>query len=443
MPDIADFEFHVYNKQMWKMGTIGSPRAVSGTLARHLPGSFQFTLSSSDPMLDEIFHKGSRVGITYRGVDEFSGMRRPLSGKLTENGDVQFQVQGDRRILTNTLAWIAPGNPIAPTSLDGSTPEGRAQSNLASGAVVQSGTVQGQTGYVDWSSAGTLNSVEDAIKWLCKVNLIDRLRRPVQIAPSQGRGGAVAGILPNIRMASLAEGLQPLLDLTGLRITVVQHPQDEFYTLDVEEQEEWGPQLTTTSGIVTDGDWSMSPFSASRIIVGGPGDIAARAFWEVRDSTGLEEDYNDIIEVFRDATSGSMNWPSMFTDPYKVAKYYLLRSEVAAGDKDEFRTYLEQAGASGLLDGQALSSVSATLSETDQFHYGGDDGVRLNMSMKIKAANLQVFEDVVTEAKFSYTADNGLEVQPVLGSITDDPTRKLSESILRFARAQRKMQRSR
>lgn len=450
MANIDDIEINVWDKRRWWQGRIGSPKAVTGSFMRHAPGSFQFTLSRNDDMLDEIFRKGARVGITYRGVDEFSGMRRQMSGKLTDTGDVQFQVQGDRRILENTLAWINPDAPIAPTSLDGTTIAGRAQANLARGEDLvpgAPGTVQNQTGYVSWEDwsdtlGGAAGSAEAAIKWLCRKNLVERMSRPVVIAPDQGRGGDVFGMLPNIRMSSLSEGIQPILDASGLMLQVVQHPGDEFLTLDVTASEAWGPELSATSGIVADGDWSFAPPNITRAILGGPGDIAARAFWEVRDRTGLEDEYGDVIEVFRDATSGNLQWPTTLTDPYKVAKYYLLRSDVAQADKDTFRNYLNQAGADGLLAGLPNTSVNAKLSEQGEFRYGGEDGVRLNMWMDIKAASGQVFSDVTTEAELNLSS-SGFEVTPVLGSIKNDPTRKLAEKILQLGQAQRTMQRSR
>jgi hypothetical protein len=431
MASLADIEFHVYDRRMQRTGVLGSPRSVTGSFMRHRPGSFQFVVSATDPMLEDIFRKGARVGITYRGVDEFSGMRRNVTGSLTASGDVQFTVQGDRRLLDNHLAWIDPQGPVFPTSLDPLTPAGRGQSNLPIPALsAGAGTVDGQTGYVQWPDGSipdgryVAETAESAIKWILEQNLINRLGKRVRIAPDLKRGGDP--VFPNVRMATLSEAIQPILNESGLRVTMIQHPNDEFITIDVEESDEYGPALTAASGVVGGGTWSLNPPTTTRAMVGGPGDIAERMFWEVRDQNGLEDEYGDSIEVFRDATGANLQWPSSLADAFRVAKYYLLRPEVAED---------------GLEDGAPTTSVAAELSESGEFAYGGPDGVRLGTRCRVQAANEQVYADVIGEAKLNYGPD-GLSVVPVLGSITDDPNRKTAEAIMRLATSQRKIQRS-
>jgi hypothetical protein len=440
----SPLEIRVYDKRLAWQGNVGQPIALSGSVLEAAPGSFQLTLGQSDPMVDDVLAKGARIGITYRDAPLFSGMRRGLSGSITASGHVQATFQGDRRMLTNTLAIVAHANPISPSSLDGSTPEGRAQAHLQANVPLGPvGTIQGQYGYTVWPVGEGQRPVpaETAVKWLVRVHLVERLGRPVRIAPDLGRGGVVP--LPLLRNPSVAEGVQPILDAAGLILTAVQRPGDEFVTIDVKERDLWPAPLTSAAGVVDGGSWSLNPPSATRAFVGGPGQDAARAFFEVRDATGLEDDYGDVIEVFRDATGANLKWPDTLSDQYRIAKYFLQRPEIPDADKAAFRTYIAAAGDDALSDGAATTSVNAKLAETEQLYYGGADGVQLGDRITVETEGGVLLEDVVTEAEFSYTASKGVSVTPILGARKDDPNRMLGTAIVRLAAGQRRIQRER
>lgn len=436
----SPFALTVYDKRLRPVGAIGSPVAVNGSVLLHKPGSFQLVLDPADPMVEDVLAKGSRLGVEYRGQPLFSGKRRALSGGITAAGNVQCTFQGDRRELDNVLALIAPGNPITPTSLDASTAAGQAQAPLPPGTLAPApGTTGVQAAYTIWPD--DLDSAESAIKWLLTTNLVDRVRRPVYIPPSQGRGGQVP--LPNLRNPPLSEAIQSILDASGLQVTAIQKRGDEFVTIDVRQSGVWAAPLTKESGILDDGVWSLTPPTATRMLIGGPGEGAARAFFELRDSTGLEDEYGDVIEVFRDATGANLKWPDSLSAQYKVPAYFLLRNEVPDADKALFRSYINTAGQSGLVEGQPTTSVSATLSETEQFYFGGSDGIQLGDRVTIKTEGGVTLEDVVTEGKFSYTASGGLDVSPILGARKDDPNRRIADAIVRLATGQRTIQRDR
>ena len=439
----SPFVIRVYNKDLQEQGVIGAPIALSGSVLRNKPGSFQISIANDDPMVDDVLAKGARVGIDYRGVPLFSGQARARSGSITADGYLQFSVQGDRRLLDNTVALIAPGQPITPTSLDGTTPAGLAQAWQSPGVTPgPAGTIQGQYEFTLWPTNSTVTgSAEAMVKWLLQTNLVDRLRRPVVVAPDQARGGVVP--LPSLRNPSLAEAVQPILEASGLVLSAIQLPGDEFVTIDVRVPDVWPAPLTSASGIVDGGAWSITPPTATRAIVGGPGQGAARAFFEVRDATGLEDEYGDVIEVFRDATGANLKWPDSLAEQYRVAKYFLLRPEVTETDKALFRAYVATAGNDALLDGQPVTSVNANLAETDQFYYGGTDGIQLGDRVRVTTEGGLELEDVVTEGEFSYTASGGVKVSPILGNRKDDPSRRISDAIVRLAAGQRKIQRDR
>jgi hypothetical protein len=433
-----DLEIRVYDKSGGWVGNIGAPESVKGSVLQHAPGSFQLALRENEPYLDAVMTPGARVAIDLRGAPLFSGMRRPISGGLVVGDSPTCTIQGDRRLLDNHLALVVPGGPLAPTATSGAGRFGQAAQVDDLGPA---GTVVGQGGYMQWPSS--LSSAESLVKWLLSQNLV-RSREPVVIATDQGRGGnaRAAGVLPQVRMDKLSEAIQPLLDWSGLTLTALRD-RSGMVVVDVRESFAWPAAFTVESGVVVDGSWSITPPSATRIILGGPGQDAARAFWQVNDATGLEDEYGDSIEVFKDATGATLTWPQSLDQSLQVAKYYLLRSDVSEGNKALFRSYLDEAARGALADGAPLTSIAAELAETDQFHYGGAQGVLLGDELTVTAASGVDFHDVVTEAAISYTASEGLTVDTKLGDLTDNPDRKQARLIARLFAAQRRAARNR
>jgi hypothetical protein len=296
--------------------------------------------------------------------------------------------------------------------------------------------------YYVWPDGSTfwggpsIDTAETAIKHLVGINF-NRLGRPVTIGADLGRGGnaRAAAMLPQVRFGSLDTNLESLLEWSGLHLTLRQDPTLPTINLEVGVPAVWPQTLTVESGIILDGTWSTADPEATRTIVGGPDELGARAFWGINDATGLEAEYGDIIEVFRDATGATRNWPDTIPDFKELAKYYLLRPEVSAADKAIFSTYLDAAGAKALAEGSPTSGLSLELSETEVFHFGGTDGIQLGDTITATSRGLS-FTDQITEATLSWDATDGLVVTPRVGTKTDDPDRQLAEAIASLARAQ-------
>ncbi|TFD54211.1 hypothetical protein E3T43_12805 [Cryobacterium sp. Hh7] len=290
-------------------------------------------------------------------------------------------------------------------------------------------------GSTQWGGPA-ITTAETAIKHLIGVNFT-RLGRPVTIGADQGRGGnaVAAGMLPQVRFGSLDMNLQALIEWSGLRVTLRQDPTLPTIHVEVSVPTVWPQKLTVESGIVIDGTWSTDDPEATRIIVGGPGQETERAFWGVNDTTGLEAEYGDIIEVFRDATGATLTWPEVIPDAQQIADRYLLRPEVSAADKTIFTNYLNAAGAKSLGEGGLMSGVSLELSETEVFHFGGADGIQLGDTITVTSQGL-TFTDRITEATLSWDATDGLVVTPRVGQKTDDPDRQMAEAVAALARAQ-------
>lgn len=434
----------VHDKTMARVGRIADPVAISGVVRRNGLGAFEFRIRGTDPMAEDVLRKGCRIAIQYRGKPLYSGAVRTKQGSLLPNGDIVFQLQDDWRLLANTLALVAPTQAIKPTTMSATAASGWAQATLpgGSGTAGADGTIQGQLGHYTWPAGAPMS--ESAIKAIITANLVTRLGRAVTVKPDGARGGnaSTAGMLPIVRMLNVAEAVLPILDWSGLVLRVVQPLGGSTVEVDVYEPQTWAAPLTVGSGVVPDGTWTLSPPAATRAFVGGPGEGAARAFWEMRDATGLEADYGDIIEVFRDATGAQLDWPASVAETYRVAKYYLLRPEVSAASKTALTNYLNAAGRKGLGEGLPTTGVQATLSETEDFYFGGADGIQLGDLVTVKDASGQVFADRITEAKFSLTS-GGFTVEPVLGEKTNDPDRRLAQAVTALAASQRKLSASR
>ena len=431
----SPFEIQLYNKAFKRLGVLGAPVRLGFTPFFNTVGLGEIEVAVDDPNLAHMMPEGARVRVLYKGDLLMSGPVRSPTGNLAATGTVTFEFEDDYRLMRNTLALVMPtssvrsGGLLAPLSL---TDHAQAWTDAAVGAGLAAGS-----GYYRFPS--TVSTAEAAIKDLITKNMVTRLGRPVIVAADQGRGGdaRTAGMLPDVRMLPLDEAVASLLEWSGLGLKFEHDGVSAGITAEVWQPNTWPMELTVAGGTVTDGTWARQDPEATRIVVGGPGEDVSRAFWDVRDSTGLEAKHNDIIEVFRDATGASLTWPDALSDAYRVAKYYLLRSEVSTALKTEFTAYLNAAGRKGLADGAPKSGLSLTLSETEQFSFGPGGYERGDLITVV--SNGATFSERITSADLAETATAGVTVTPQVGERTDDPDRVLAEAIARLGAAQRRL----
>lgn len=452
------FTIDVYTKAFQWVGRITNPVSVAGSVKYHALSAFEIVLEANDPMVEDVLTKGTRITMQYRGASLFSGMVRDVRGSVLPNGLVSFIVESDWRVLANTLAWVHPFQPIAPTAVSSAgsyNPDALGQSWLPGGGSDQgeTGSVLGQSGYLLWPNGSAMwggyftRYTETAVKWIIRANLATRLGRPVTTATDLERGldhFNIAYPLPQVRMNPLSEVVGPLCESANLRLTMMQPVMGSSIIAEVTPFTTWDAPLTVGSGIVVDGSWSLKPAVGTRAVIGGPGELAARAFKTVVDATGLESEYGDVIEVLRDATGANLTWPSSFGDPVKVAKYYTLYSDatISAQLKGLFNGAFTESANKFLAEGRPVSGVQATLSETDTFHFGGTDGIQLGDTVTIASSDGQLYTDRITEAKFSLTPSE-FKVEPIVGTRTDDPTEQLAQAIAALATSQRRLSTSR
>lgn len=402
-------------------------------------GTGEFAVPLDAPVLQYLQQDGARIIARYRGEHLMSGAILDPQGEWRPDGSVRFQIEDDWRILTNSLAWPRPRGNLRPNSgLD----LGQAWQVSPAGDAF---TVTGQRGYFQWPAE--ISSAEGAIKHLVSENIVTRLGRPVVIGANRDRGGnaRAAGLLTDaatVRFDQVDEAIEPLLTFSGLHLRVWQEPGETFLRLDTFETKRWPQQLTLSSGILTEGEWSTKRATATRVIIGGPGEDAARVFYEQRD-TALEARYNDVIEIFKDSTNAPLEWPEGIPENLRNAKYAHLRNDLSAEARRALLAALTAAATKALADSAESVGLNVKLAETDSFHFHGIDGIHIGDEVDVARLNDDQseapFRDRITTAAIT-VGDSGLQINPQLGGIVDDEDDELWDYMTGLATVVRRNQ---
>lgn len=441
------FEMYVVDGQMQNRAPIGGVVGAEFT-PRHLAQpSGSFSLPDDHPLNKRLLADDARVLVRYKGEHLMSGKIRSPKGKIVAGNSVLYELQDDWRWLVNTLAWVNPNNPAQASSLGATDTDGMGQAWLPGGPTTAGadGTIQGQSGYYQFPS--NVDMTESVVKNLIRANF-DRLNRwsrglaapfdarRYTIATDQGRGYShrTAGDLPQVRNESIDTYILPLLKQAGLGIRLKQEVGATTVGIDVYQPKIYGQKLTVPSGIVTDGDWSYSSPNATNVLVGGPGDLAARL---MRYFTANSASFTtrDVIEVFKDAAGGQIDWPETLADAYRVEKYMQLRADIAPTSYADVLAGMVKGASDALTDGAPTSGVSVTLSETDRFSYGGPKGVHVGDTVTIATGDTRALEftDTLSECTLKLSNDKGLEVTPVVGDKILDPNLRYARGIVALA----------
>ncbi|WP_268966557.1 Gp37-like protein [Rathayibacter sp. Leaf248] len=436
--DAADYglDITVWDRSRRRVAPVPHFQALDGTVRHLAAGTLELVLDDDAPASGLLQAPGARVVCRLDGKHFHSGPVTSVGGQLLAGGAVRYTVGDDWAMLSKALAWIVPDGPLVPTSLDDP-----AQA-VVTGAL-RRGTVEGQSGVMAWPASQM--PVESAVKWLLGANLAQRLGLPVAIREDLGRGGTIA--LPAVgRFATLEETIVPILDAAGLGLSIWLEPGSPLINIDVYECGEYAPVIDAQSGILVSGSWTRDAPTSTRVIVGGPGEDAARVFAEYRDETGLERDWGFIGETFTSATGATPEWPKDLDESEKVAKYAPLRSDVTPESNAELATSLETAGQKTLAEGRPTAGVSAELAEAGSFYYGYRDGVRgflRGERIAIVAGAGEPIRDHITEVRLEITERDGRVITPTVGGYVDDPARETSDAIDALAAANARREKSR
>lgn len=436
----------VYDKNFMWIGRIGNPISIRGSVVFNGLSTFTVEVSANDRLVPDVIAYGARITMIYKDAQLFSGMITGVTGSLLSNGSIFLEMQSDWRILQNTVALVRPLNQIEASAIsvkNVDNPAAQAQAWLPGGSTTQgtSGTTIGQVGYYQWASSVTYS--ETALKTIIGENVITRLGRPVTLATDLNRGGNIkaAGKLPEVRMNKLEDVCLEILSFDGLGLTLQQATRDDTITVDVYEPDVWDMPLTVNSGVIVGGSWSIQSPTATRAILGGPGDLADRHFVNyTTGSTTIENEWGDLVEIFRDATSSAdLIYPEGIPfDETRVPKYYELRSDIPTNQKTTYRNSLNAAGKRALDQGAAKFGITAELAETETFTFGGTTGVQLGDQVTVEGLNGTLYTDVITECQFNF-GNKKFQVTPIVGKRVDDPNVQIANAITNLANSQRRI----
>src|SRR4029453_4127534 len=168
--------------------------------------------------------------------------------------------------------------------------------------------------------------------------------------------------------------------------------------------------LTEAGGVVLELSWTSQEAEATDVIVGGQGEGTARTFAGYAD-TALAAALGERSEVFRDARD--------------------------SGDGDVFG----ERAAETFVETDAKSGLSVKLSETSVFRYGGAGGGPVGDQVSLVVGDGLVITDTLRSASLSWTRDNGLEVTPAIGDISDSTDRQFARALASVAAGVRDLRR--
>jgi len=239
---------------------------------------------------------------------------------------------------------------------------------------------------------------ETVLKAYVTANAVTRLALPVTVAPDLGRGD---DITVSCRMHPLADRLFPAVELAGLGATVVQ--SGAGLLVDVREPATHPHELSETSGAIRAWSLARSAASATRVVVGGPGEGTARTFRAVTDAA-LETSIGQVLEKFRDATDADTT------------------------------TLLDERGAVTLAEGAPTSGLSVDLVDTPDMRYGRHLLVGDVLTLRLGDV---VVTDTLREVRMTWKPGTGPRVTPHVGLWDASPFDQLSRSVAQIARTVR------
>jgi hypothetical protein len=246
---------------------------------------------------------------------------------------------------------------------------------------------------------------ETVLKQAVLANAVNRLGEPVTIGADLGRG---ENITATFRFHPLADRLFPAVDGAGIGVTVRQHGAGLL--VDCYEPNLHPRLLTEAGGIVLEWQWTAAEAEATDVIVGGQGEGTARAFTGYQDPT-LAAAIGERIEVFRDARD--------------------------TGDGD----VMNQRAAETFAETALKTGLSVKLSETSVFRYGGFGGIHVGDRVQLEVGDGLFITDTLRSATLSWTRDNGLEVVPAIGDISDNTDRIYAQALAAVAAGVRDLRR--
>lgn len=336
------------------------------------------TVVDSHPVVPEVLPDGMRAAVwmVTLGDDNTVTKRRLLEGRIGNisgegpQGTVTIPVTDDFEMLGTVLGWPKPSAAASAQTDEYARYSGPSETR-ALAAIAANAT---------------------------------RLGLPWNVAATLGRGTAGT---TELRMHPLADKILAALTADRLRLVIERNADTGLWDIDVREGNTLARPLTPRSGVLARWEWRKQRPTATRVVVGGAGEGAARAFHVVTDSA-LETALGVPLEVFDD-------------------------SRMAEAGSD-----LTPYGVATLADRAAKAGIDATLRETSWFRFDAGS-YDLGTKLLIQIGALEV-DDVVTQIDITHDARTGFSAVPKVGFTTSDPQARLLEFVSGVASSVRSME---
>jgi hypothetical protein len=362
------FQISVYDKDLNFRGRV--PRLLEVTAnPRHMAiQTASFKIDEDNPRRTDLVAEGARCVVRLAGRHLMSTTVDTSSAEgPMRKATRTFTLSDDLAIFYDTLGWQVPG------------------ASLAGQAAAEYYDVTGPA--------------ETVVKTLVAANATTRLGRPVTVAPDLGRGDTIT---VSTRMHTLADRLIVAADLAGIGITVRQ--DGDGFVVDCYEPRTFAHTLRERTGALTSWKHSTAAPTVTRVVVGAGGEGIARVFLGPYIDSAREAAWGVVREVFVDARDLKVD------DPELAAKAATRAAEALAA-------------------GAPKSGLALTLADTPAF--GFPNAVNVGDRVPVDIGRGTVVTDVLRSAQITWRAgaNGGLNVEPQVGEISDDPDTALADAL--------------
>lgn len=374
------FRISVYDKNRLFRCQIGNPQALEVTVRHNLVSTLRMSVALDHKAVSELMADGARLVVKFKGEHLISG---PVTAEEIESNGVSglytVTVEDDFRVLREILGWPVPDASIGS---------------------------QGAREYYTY-----LGNAEYCLKTAVTHNGVNRLAVPgLTVAANLNRGATIPGGVP-VRMHPLMDQFFPAVEDAGLGVTVRQTGSN--LVLDVYQPQTFPRTLSVKGRTLKQVTMTRARPTASRVVVGGPGEGTARMFRSVTD-TARETQYGMRAETFQDARDAKDDAETGAT-------------AVGTMDARAQETLTEQGPKNG---------VSITLAGSGIFQYG-PGGFHVGDRVPVRVADGIVITEVIRECTLKWVSSGYASTEPAIGELTNQPERVTAQRIAALARRQR------
>lgn len=374
----------IYNKDRKFTGQVGAPESLTIT-PRVFPlvGTAVMVVPLSSPAVPKLRQDGARLVVEDDGEHLISG---PIDEVQidSETGMATVIVIDDADILRGILGWQVPNASIAAQlSAEYRTYTGKA---------------------------------EDVVKQVVRENGVERLKIPgLVVAPSRGRGSVIGGGA-SFRMHPLHDRLYPGVEMAGIGLQVRQIGTELVF--DVYTPRVYSTVLSTKSRTLKKAVHNRRRPTASRVVIGGPGEGTERRYRTLVD-TAREAAWGFTGETFRDARDAQ----------YKEGETTWAEIDATMDARGE-----ETLKEAGVVDG-----LSVTLAESSVFIYGAG-GIRIGDYVPVDVGGT-IITDTIKEAVIEWITPTYSRATPTIGEQTD-PVSRQAKTLAALKESQRREERA-